>query len=887
LRKFKLTYILLILLQVLFACGTVKHVPENRFLLKKNSLEVVGGTLNEDEVNSIIRQQPNTKSLGLKLKLWVFNNIDSAKVAEKRKTENLKISRLNSKRKARENRINQKRISKAIKKGSNLYVKKDISLKDSIEPRLFLREWAKYKIGEVPVVFDSIVYNKSLEQLNSYVKNKGFLKGQVTGDVHYKKRKRVNVTYRIMTNQLYSIDSLEIICSNSEVKGSYLTYIKKNESHNLVGKAFDTDYLDDYRYDVARYMRDDALYGFSPSHISFEADTFSISNKVILKMYFTDRMIRSEANRDSLIPRKHAVTTVKDVYFHIVDTNSFDGNFKSTVESMGLTILNNNYLRTIDTFNYQKIKLKHSDELDLKREATFYFNGELFLDPSLMEVQNFLEKGSYYKDKYLDRSYSYLQQLGLFQNVKVIIEEIPNSNMIEVHYYLIPAKKQSFSFIPRGSTSNGFLGVTASVNYTNKNMFQGAEKLTFAISGGFESQPPIFDKTEDGSTIQKSARSFNTFEIGPSVKLELPGLYPIKSTQLYKRQRARTIISSAYNYQNRADFSREIFQLNYTWKFLSPDRTQVFQVGLPFVSVIKFVNIKKSDAFKEKLNSLNDLFLKNTFSDQFIWQDLKLAFEYKNTEKEHKSKSTIYFSSSFDLAGNTLSLFRGIQDTSTAGEYQFRGLVYSQFARLDNQFNFSYPITKNRSIHLKGLLGGGLPYDNTNTSMPYDYSFFAGGANDNRGWRARTLGPGGYKYYLDTNAISTQVGDLRIGGSVEYRFSFGSLLKGALFVDAGNIWTIRKDDNRPGSQFSRDWSKQIAIATGFGLRFDFEFFILRLDLGFPIHNPALPKGSDWVFQPKTNYYKELDALNYSSSTKANLSTHLFTPTFNFGIGYPF
>ena len=875
------------MLQVLFSCGTVKYVPENRYLLKKNTIEVTGGVLNEDEVNSIIRQQPNTKSLGLKLKLWVYNHIDSAKVAQKRKSENLKISLVNRNRKAKEIRINQKRIAKAIKKGSNLYVKKEITLKDSIEPRLFLREWAKYKIGEIPVVFDSIVFNKSLEQLSSYIKNKGFLKGQVIGEVNYKKRKRVNVSYKIVTNQLYTIDSLDIVCSNSVVKGSYLTYIKKNESHNLIGKAFDTDFLDDYRYGVARYMRDDALYGFSPSHISFEADTFSIPNKVILKMYFTDRMIRSEVNRDSLIPRKHAVTTVKDVYFHIVDTNSFDGDFKSKVESMGLTILDNNYLRTIDTFSYQKIKLKHSAELDLKREATFYYNGKLFLDPSLMEVQNFLEKGNYYKDKYLDRSYSFLQQLGLFQNVKVIIEEVPNSNMVEVHYYLTPAKKQSYSFIPRGSTSNGFLGVTASVNYTNKNMFRGAEKLTFAISGGFESQPPIFDKSEDGTTIQKSSRSFNTFEIGPSIKLELPGLYPIKSTQLYKRQRARTIISSAYNFQNRADFSREIFQLNYSWKFLSPDRTQVFQVGLPFLSVIKFVNINKSDAFNEKLNALNDLFLKNTYSDQFIWQDLKLSFEYKNTDKEHRSKSTIYFSSSFDLAGNTLSLFRNLQDSTSLGEYQFRGLVYSQFARLDNQFNFSYPITKKRSFHLKGLFGGGLPYGNTNTSMPYDYSFFAGGANDNRGWRARTLGPGGYKYYLDTNSISTQVGDLRIGGSLEYRFSFGSLLKGALFVDAGNIWTIQKDNNRPGSQFSKEWTEQIAIATGFGLRFDFEFFILRLDLGFPIHNPALPKGSDWVFQPKTNYYKEVDALNYSDASKAKLSTHLFTPTFNFGIGYPF
>jgi len=192
---------------------------------------------------------------------------------------------------------------------------------------------------------------------------------------------------------------------------------------------------------------------------------------------------------------------------------------------------------------------------------------------------------------------------------------------------------------------------------------------------------------------------------------------------------------------------------------------------------------------------------------------------------------------------------------------------------------------KKSSIHGRLLIGGGLPYGNSKTSMPYDYSFFAGGANDNRGWRARALGPGAYKYYLDTNRTATQIGDLRIGSTVEYRFNMGSLLKGAIFMDAGNVWTIKEDVNRVGGQISNNWYKQIALSSGVGLRLDLDFFIIRLDLGLPITNPALPAGSRWIFQKRDAYYAEglaVLGVNYKDYLPKP-----FTPNIHFGIGYPF
>jgi outer membrane protein assembly factor BamA len=184
-----------------------------------------------------------------------------------------------------------------------------------------------------------------------------------------------------------------------------------------------------------------------------------------------------------------------------------------------------------------------------------------------------------------------------------------------------------------------------------------------------------------------------------------------------------------------------------------------------------------------------------------------------------------------------------------------------------------------------------------NTSLPYDYSFYAGGSNDNRGWRARSLGPGAYKYHLDTNRTLTQIGDVRIGASLEYRFSLGPILKGAVFTDIGNIWTYNEDSRE--AQFKiQNVFKEMAIASGIGLRIDLDYFIVRLDLGFPIYNPAYSQGARWTFQDlgtRETYIQEgIDRFilpgDTPESARARAIYYLpkpFWPTLHFGIGYPF
>ncbi len=896
--QLKHTYILLILALGIVACKQTKLVPEGRYLLKKNDIVQVGDKQDKYELQDIIRQQPNYRSFGVKWKLMAYNLIDSAAVADKRIRKNEKIREINRERLAKQDRINSRRMDKAIKKGQEYYTQKIISLKDTIEPSMFFREWYKYKIGRPPVIFDSLPFNKTIEQLGAYLRSKGYYHGAVNGFVKYKNNRKCVVTYALETGKPFRIDSVYMVGLNPLVEARYTEYVGSRyhddtirgvkarvfENHPLQGEHFDKDLLDKHRYKVAKYMRNEALYGFSTSHITFLADTNEKDLTVSIGVSFADRFVKP-ISKDTLIRTPHIETYINNVYFHLADTTNFEGSFLDTVQALGLSPYDGQFLRTLDTTFFTSVRDKETNAIDISRVAVFMHNGKLMVRPKILEAQNYLELDGLYSEKNLEKSYLSLLQLNLFDAVKTQLKEHETPGCVDVHYYLVPSKKQSFGFQPKATNSNGFLGVSATLNYVNRNVFRGAEKLTMSVSGGFESQPPVFDKTVDGEKIKTAARSFNTFEVSPSTTLDLPGLFPLRLRSFSKKLRPKTVIQTAYDFQRRTDFTRGTFQMNYLWRFYAK-KTMIFQSGLPLMSVIKFVNIHKTDPFAAKLDSLNDLFLLNAYSNQFVWQDWKLSFEYNIKERENrKGNSQLYFSTTFDPAGNLFSLFRKYQDTMPNGQYAIKGIGYAQFARLDNELIFSKPLGKEMSLNFHFLAGMGLPYGNTKTSMPYDYSFFAGGANDNRGWRARSLGPGSYKYYLDVNRTATQIGDIRLGASAEYRFEFNKVFEGALFVDAGNIWTLRDDGYRPGGQISSNWYKEIAVAGGFGVRVDLEYFIVRVDLGIPLYDPSMPQGSRFITDDKDNYYdlgKAVLGADYE-----DLLPLPFIPKFHFGIGYPF
>lgn len=932
----KLTYFSFIIITLFASCNISKNVPAGKFLLKRNKLTLNYSSLDttqesllaidlsnliketnitKEELLILLRPQPNYRTIGIRAKLRIYNMIDSAVVAEKRAKNFKKIELKNKKRKEKEAQINNRRLQKALEKGYEYYTEKII---DTLTPKLGFKEWLKYKYGEKPVIFDSLLMKKSNEQIRNYLKKKGYYFSSVQSFVNYKKQ--ASVTYSVHTGPLFKIDSIYFDFTNGNYKiglNKFIeSYRKKEKEHPFIGKPFDSFYLDELRSSIAKRMRDEGFYGFTSSSVSYKADSNLRTNAITLGIKLSDRIISKDDG--NILSTEYRVYKVQNVYFHLCDTTNFK-NFSTEIAKQGLQLndpLLSQFLNTIDTIRYNQIYLTKSQKKQKEKDEKIVLTGKVLnphrdiivtyngknppIRPSYLELQNYLEKTNYYKDYYLERSYKSLVQLGLFSSIKPHFVEIQNKNLIDVHYYLVPAEKQLVRFEPRFKNSNGFLGLSASVNYTNKNLFRGGEKLTISFGGGFESQPPVFDRTESGDKIQTSSRSFNTFEIGPSLKLEIPGLFPVPVTVLSKRQKPQTMINLAYNFQKRDIFDREIFQLNYSWQFIE-NKWQLFQFGLPLASSIKYVLFNPSDDFSAKINQLNDPFLKNTYSNQFIWQDFRLFFELNNqkrNEDDRKIQDNIYFSSALDLAGNTPWFFRSNQELNAANQYEIFGLGYSQFFRLDNDFIYSHKFNVKSSLHGRLQAGYGLPYGNSSTSLPYDYSFFAGGANDNRGWKARSLGPGVYKYYLDTNRTLTQVADIRLGLSIEYRFNITKTLKSCLFVDAGNIWTNKTDPKRAGGEFTSDFYKQIAFAAGTGIRLDLSFFIVRFDVGFPLYNPVFPSGSQWFFQPSTNYVNEglqkfigpPPSNGYTPEQISQVTTILpkrFFPAIHFGLGFPF
>ncbi len=898
-KKIKLTYIIVsITLLLVYSCNLTKNVPNGYHLVDKNTIIFNGDKLNMDEVNNIIRQQANRKSFGIRLKLIIYNTIDSAKVNKNHNKHYARITEKNKNLIEKQNRVNARRIEKARRKGKIKYTERIITLYDTVNPKLTFKEWIKYKRGEKPVIFDTLAYNKSVDQLVAYLQKKGYYYGSVNS--HFKdlnrNPKRRQITYEINTGKVYRIDSFYVVAKNPILTKEYNRFLKNQIFNPLLNEKFDRDMLDNHRFKVAKYMKDRSIYGFSPSNVTFEADTNKRDMKLTLKIILGDRQV---IKGDSVIFIPHNFTYVNQVYFHFSDTSYFKGNFKETIQSKELPLLESTFLTNLDTLIYKElfyskgdVKRRKKDKIVVTTEmlnpwriANFYYNVKPAVKPSLLELQNYLEPSNAYKDYYIERSYNRLMQLDVFQTIKIDVREIDGTNKIDVHYFLVPNKKQSFNVEPRFTNSNGFLGLAASVNYNNKNLFRGSEKFTVSFSGGFESQPPIFQENLDGSSSTiGAARSFNTFEVGPSIKLDLPGLFILrKATKLSKRHRPRTVLSTAYNFQQRDDFKRKVFQFNYLWKFYV-EKTQVFQFGFPAAS-IKYVQIDPSLIFQTKLNANNDLFLKNAYSDQFIWEDFKIMYEFNNKFADNKKKLNIVYNVSFSSAGLLLSRL-GLKDTTETGQTKVFGVGFTEFIRLDNDVIIGYPINKKSSFHARGIVGFGVPLGNNTTALPFDYSFFSGGSNDNRGWRARALGPGSYKYYLDKNRTATQIGDMRLGVFGEVRYALSSTFKTAFFLDASNIWTYNYDMNRVGSQFSKNFYREIALTAGTGLRVDLSFFVIRVDIGFPITNPALPQGAKWIFQSRQAYYEEGIAVFGIENYKKEMPKP-FLPTLSFGIGFPF
>ncbi|MFK8038012.1 MAG: BamA/TamA family outer membrane protein [Crocinitomicaceae bacterium] len=906
----------------LMACNQAKYVPSGKYLYKikpkkffrsadKSTIHFLtqNDSVNEisadykqiltDDLYDLLKPQPNRS-----FNLFVYNRIDTLKMQEQIAKKSEKTLAKNNKRIVRQNAINKKRNQKAKSKDETHFFKKNIRLKKT---RFGWRHWVSLNIGEAPVIMDSLKVSKSAKQIHLYLKKRGFYDNDVSESISYnaKKRKAFPI-YTITPRRPITIASLKFD-SDPKYKGlksEYYSMLRKKDSVIFIGDILDEDKLDIERDRFSKFCRDDAYFNFSKSYVYFEVDTTigDFKANVIMRI-----IPKTEEDKNGNVKElKHSSYKVSDLTYRVHNPNAksfknFDI-YEEKLKIYGLSVQGGDF-PLLDTLNYRdsvfKKKYVFFGRVDtLIYKGTFIYNEKLPISPFLIDRQNFLEittggDNGWYKEYYVERSYSRLLGLDIFSSIAPIIDP-SGSRTVSISYDLTPSNKQTFSFEPNLTNSNGYLGLAASVNYTNKNIFGGAEKLKVSITGGAESQPAVFDRNLAGDAIKLSNRQFNTIEIFPKISLEFPRLLPMSKRlqkTLGKRLYPLTVLDLSYNYQKRTDFTRNLTEFAYSWKF-NEGKTKTHQIKW---QSFNFVKLDKSSEFEILLSQLDDPFLINTYNDHFS-NKFEYIFTYNNQRVNSEvGKKNYIFGTATGTSSGYLFDISGVGqnniDSTTGNDLkQVLGVPFTQFVKVDFDIRYYMNLIRSRPnkqlIAYRLLAGLGYAYGNS-PSLPYEESFFAGGSNDIRAFTARTMAPGGTQTWRDTNSTNTQVSDIRLELNVEYRFQFSDFIKAAIFVDAGNIWKLTDDPESTDddlSVFSSNFTEQVALGTGFGLRLDFDFFIVRLDLAVPLHNPYMFAGERWLWEKRTKYAEELETLptTYIESLRSP-----FRPNLSFGIGYPF
>lgn len=710
------------------------------------------------------------------------------------------------------------------------------------EPKKGLKRFIKNKIGQAPIYMSDVDPDKTANLLKGHLINNGYFHSEVEPKTEVKGKKG-SVLYTAYVHRPYRIRKIETpkmdtLFANidSVMKDSYL---RPRKRYNLERLQAELTRLEEALENAGFYFFDDR-------HLIFEADSTVGKNKVDLTLVL-----------ENGVPAK-----AKRIY-RIGKVNVFP-----------------NYTLTTDT-------TKMGFDTTLVNGYNYFDRDYLFKPKILTDVIN-LKEGNIYRT--IDREYtiSHLMTLGAFKFVNIkFIESAKDSATLDANVYLTPFLRKSIrAEFQATSKSNNFVGPGLNITLTNRNAFRGSERLDITLSSGYEVQ-----------VSRKQQNPLNAIEIGGEAKLSIPRLIvPFNISYSGRRYLPSTHITLGSRIQQRLSyFSLNSFNLSfgYTWRENTLKSHQFYPIDITYV---RTGNI--SDEFQEQLN--RNPFLERSFENQFI---PGLRYEYTlntqlNEERAQKYRerdyepSHFYFNFRGDLAGNIIHALQGEnfkQDVNNPGE-KILGSVYSQFLRGEIDVRHYWQMSLKNMIVTRINAGVGYAYGNSVT-MPYIKQFAIGGSTSLRAFPARTIGPGTYYVFEDQidddgpdnedeatdnqrrNLFIDQRGDIKLEGNIEYRYDLTKTIKTALFVDAGNIWLMRNDDNRPGGKFSRDtFLDELAVGTGLGFRFDFNFFVLRFDLAFPLRKPWAPEGERWVF----------DQIDFGSGRWRGDNIIL-----NIAIGYPF
>ena len=682
-----------------------------------------------------------------------------------------------------------------------------------------LNRWLK-NIGEPPVAYNEDLRANTAQQLELFLFNKGYFNARVNDTTTFKRRK-AEVIYEIEPGNPYYIRNIDYFFEDAALSPHIM-----NDSIPpalKVGDRYDVEKFQAENQRIEELLKNKGYYKFTRDFVYYDVDSALGSQQVDITLGIKNFPIKDSRGRT--IQTRHQTYTVRNIYM------------KTDYNITGLSDRNSS--SPYDTAQYGNVFVISKPEHNIKH--------------ALVTQKNYITPGRLYNARRVQQTYRNLTSLSAFRLVDVNFREVAGfESTLDCEIQMMPAVRQAFTGGIEGTTSGGNIGAAGNLNYQHRNLFGGSEKFDLTFHGAIETLPDNVDTpAEEFGTTQ---------ELGVEAKLELPQfLLPFKTDQFIRKYNPETNINIAYNYQKRPDFTRSTFRGSFGYQW----RGNRFVTHAVYPIDISLINTPFLE--EEFASRLEGTYLYYSYLPHFI-TDQRYRLIYSN-QKLNKTTDFQYVRFGIETAGNIMyGIYRLVGSPVNDAVLQVFGVDYAQYVRTELDFRHYDYRSDDASMVYRGFFGLALPYLNS-TGIPFEKQFFVGGANSLRAWRVKNLGPGSFEG--DTiSRYPNQTADLKIEFNVEYRFKLFWKLEGALFVDAGNIWSLSKEDDREGALFDlQRFYKEIAVGTGFGVRLDLNFFIFRFDLGIPMVDPSYPEGQRWVPANADLQWRDLG--------------------YNIAIGYPF
>ncbi|MBR4115354.1 MAG: BamA/TamA family outer membrane protein [Bacteroidales bacterium] len=676
--------------------------------------------------------------------------------------------------------------------------------------------WMRDIVGEPPALYDEAVIEKNVQQIRLYMNEIGYYNASVSSSTQFKgkNQKKAKVYYTVNCGDLFKISSVSYRIPDSTI--SYAINRTINSSKVKEGKPFAIALLQEEQDRIVKLCNNFGYYAFTKDNVIFAADTTHGSDSVSVVISI------KQTTPSSL--KKHKIFTTK------IDQN----------------------------YSYQKKQPRRPHERDSVLESTNQDSKSTYVKPENIQRANYIEEGRLYSSFRVERTQKNLSSYSLFKlvNIEFTPSEYQDSKdtvNLDCSINITPEKRQSINVDVEGTNTSGDWGAALNTSYTNRNLFHGAEYFNLKLKLAGEYNKVL---KEDGEYM----RLFNSLEYGVAVNLTTPKfLVPFKWDN--KRSRAKTNCHLEYNFLQTPDYTRPTSQasLGYIWY---GKRFWTYTLSPIDISYIRYYDI--SERFSNFINSKN--YYKYSYEDYLLYGN-NFSVTYFN-KRNYELRDYQYVRFYTELCGNAMYLLCKAtgKEKNGSGMYETFSCPFAQYIKTEADYRYYDVVTPNAMFVYRIFGGIAIPYGNS-SGLPSVKKYYGGGANSMRAWESRLLGLG--SHHDTTNTFQYYLGDVKLEMNFESRFHLFWVLNGAVFVDVGNVWSFWNDELEGAEFHLKDFYKDLAVGTGFGLRFDFSFLVVRCDVGVKVREPYTSNNTN------------------SHLIWGNRSLNRDDFNLNIGIGYPF